>query len=91
MKVHIYTTIVISHGICTPKMVCVCIHTENPLGRFRGKGVESSFLLYTKKCISFAREKRIPYTLKNYFWHINGMRNDIRAIDTNFHARDRVN
>jgi len=29
--------------------------------------------------------KNAYHIRKNYFWRINGTRNDIRAIDTNFH------
>jgi len=42
--------------------------------------------IYTTNVISHGNytPKMLLYTGKNCFWRINGTRNDIRAIDTNF-------
>jgi len=70
MKMRIYTTSVISRGIYTPK-------------------VFFSFIWYALKNpglgLGGRGVNRVPNTRKNCFWRINATRNDIRAIDTNFH------
>jgi len=82
----IYTTSVISRGIYTPKVFFSFIWyaLKNPGLGLGGRGVGSSCVLYAKKCV-YVRENRVPNTRKNCFWRINATRNDIRAIDTNFH------
>jgi len=44
------------------------VRTKKPWVRFRGVG--SSCVLYAKKCVSYVRENRVPYTRKNCFWRI---------------------
>jgi len=73
MKVHIYTTNVISRGIFTAKMffACICYALKTPWVGLGGRGVGSFCILYAIKCVSYAPEKCI-YTQKlflAYKWH----------------------